>query len=115
MVIGEAQAVESREPASPSASGRTPEHEVRSLPRIRIQLNAHICLIRIWGSWPHQNQASRKKRRRPVFLCKLAAIGHLPYWKHPVACLFLLFRVACFGGHMFEAGTQALVLRVVVI
>ena len=28
MVIGEAQAVESREPASPSASGRTPEHEV---------------------------------------------------------------------------------------
>ena len=41
-----------------------------------------------------------KKRRRPVFLCKLAAIGHLPYWKHPVACLLLLFRVACFGGHM---------------
>ena len=28
MVIGEAQAVESHEPASPSASGRTPEHEV---------------------------------------------------------------------------------------
>ena len=39
-------------------------------------------------------QASRKKRRRPVFLCKLAAICHLPYWKHPAACLFLLFRVA---------------------
>ena len=47
-----------------------------------------------------QKQASRKKRRRPVFLCKLAAIGHLPYWKHPVACLFLLFRVARFGGLM---------------
>ena len=42
---------------------------------------------------PRQKQASRKKRRRPVFLCKLAAICHLPYWKHPAACLFLLFRV----------------------
>ena len=59
-----------------------------------------LVTVTVATKTPHQKHASRKMRRRPAFLCKLAAIGHLPYWKHPTACLFLLFRVACFGGHM---------------